>query len=265
MILALLLALSACASPLTEKWSAKVEDGEPVAAFFDVSSAHLFVSVKEEGDSARIDRFDLSGKLVKKGIARAHGLAGNLRAHSGKIYWVAGQTVWRFQPETARREKVGEIPGKLGEPRDLAVTRNGEVLVGLSDGVLYSLAEEGKIRARGASIGGMFLLDNILYILRETKLEPFDLSGKNQGVLSPVCRKKCSGLEKTSSGSWITAEEPGLREFSAKSPKSNRILLETNETLGRFAYVYERDTANDLLIVPFSSEKSLRAFRIQSP
>ncbi|MGE3262365.1 MAG: hypothetical protein AB7K68_11345 [Bacteriovoracia bacterium] len=259
MIFLLFFSLQALAGPLTEKWSATVS-GSPVAAFFDAGSASVFVSVAEGRDS-RVDKFDLSGKLVKQEIVSAKGAAGPLRAHFGKLYWVAGDTLWRFDPEAGKKEKLGQFPESLGKPADIAVARNGSVYLGLSGGTLYEIhAGNGSIVSQGSPISGLFLLDTALYILRERKLETYSLDGKKVGFQRPFCQAKCSGLEKSSGGSWITSEGMSLREFSTNR---NRVLLQIKEVPGRFAYVYDREPSQDFLIVPFPAGKILRAYRFR--
>src|SRR3989344_5287277 len=81
----------------------------PEAAFFDANSASIFVSLAEEGDSARVDRVSLEGKLLKKGLARGQGRAGALRAYDGKIYWVVGRKVLRFTADGKEKEEIAEL------------------------------------------------------------------------------------------------------------------------------------------------------------
>jgi hypothetical protein len=260
MILALLLALQVQAAVLVEKWSVTIKDGSPVAAFFDAGSGSVFVSVSE-GKQARLDRFDLTGKLLKQGIAEAEGRAGPMRAHFGKIYWTAGFTIWSLDPITEKKGKVKNIAEGTGDITDFTVARDGTIYVSLSKGMLLETNKESsQVRAEGEPITGLFLLDTELYMVKTHQLQAYSLTTQKLGAKKNFCHSDCLGLEKASSGSWITAEGNKLREIKEKA---NRVLLDAKEPLGRLGYIYDREPKEDMVIIPFPASKTLRAYRFQ--
>jgi hypothetical protein len=253
-ILALLLCLQAWAGPaLQEKWTFKV-DGVPRAVFFEAENGRVLVSV-EDGASARLDQLDLQGQLKKKGIAQAEGMAGPLRAHFGEIYWVAGRKILKITG--GKQQPVAEVPATCRAVSDLTVTRQGKILLGCRGGQVLAFEPGVKLPAAGKPVTGLFLLDSVLYVLRGEKLGPFDLEGKALAGRK-LGGNPCYGLERSSAGNWISVCRNTVMEFG---PKKARVLLPAEGELGRIGYIYDREPKNDLLLVPFTSAREIRAYK----
>lgn len=253
-------AIAAAPGPMKEKWTVDFPKADPAAAFFDVASSQIFVSLSTEG-GARLDAITLDGKVAKKRVHRGSGAAGPLRAHGGKIYWVTGNTLRRLNPDGSKAEVVGSVPSSLGRVTDLAIARDGTVFAATGSGAIYRLTpREGTVLHRGASIGGLFLLNSTLHVLRGGELQMIEVGGIDTASTSRMlCTGICHGLERTSGGDWVTAEGKVIREVG---PHTARVLLEASVVPGRFAYVYQRDPKDDLLVVPFPAMNQVRAYRL---
>lgn len=252
MILALLFTLHAFAG-LEEKWTYKV-DGIPRAAFFDAETASVWVLAERDGSTV-LDQLDLKGNIRKKGAAKAEGKPGPLRAHFGQLYWVAGQKILRLT--NGKQDQVQDVPTECGVVSDLTISREGKVLLGCSSGRVLAMEPGVKLPPAGKPVTGLFLLDTVLYILRGKNLDAFDLKG-NPFPTKKLCRESCFGLERGSAGYWLSVTQNSVVEFS----KPVRNLLRAHEVLGRIGYIYDREPKEDLLLVPFSEAKEIRAYKI---
>jgi hypothetical protein len=195
-----------------------------------------------------VDRWSLEGKLTQASVASAKGTAGPLRAYDGKVYWAVGNSLWRFVLAEARLELVTEAPGTIA---DIAIGAGGKVYLGTKEGGLYE--KSGKrltLKNQGAEVTGLFFLESSLFVLREKTLE-------NAGHSSIICSSLCRGLERSSSGAWITASGAKILEVNGKK---NRVLANLPEAPGRISYVYRRDPKDDFLVIPLPDSHVLRAF-----
>jgi len=246
----------------TELWSLAFPGAHPQAAFFDAASSALFVSVGD-AEGARVDRVSLEGKLLKKGVTRAKGAPGSLRAYDGRIYWIAGDQVMSFTDEGTL--SLGRLLKENGDPVDLALGRSGAVFVGMSDGSLLRLeAGLSSVEFRGQPITGLFLLEDTLFILRGTRLQSVTLANFSdpESNAASFCSVNCYGLERTSSGYWLTTQKGKVLEVDGTRTK---VLLTTGKSLGRPAYVYRKDPKDDFFVIPFPEEGMVRAFRMTAP
>ena len=236
------------ADSLKEKWSAKVEGGEPVAVFFDAATASVFASVKTSS-GARVDQFSAEGQLLRKNVVRASGSAGALRAYDGKIYWVAGDSLWRFAPGARRAEKVAKLPA--AGVRDLAVDKDGKVY--------YATHASGTTVGKGADATAVLLLEKDLFILRGGELFVAEQGSQAERTHLLLCKSTapCQGLERSSGGAWIVAEGSELKSVSAKE---NRVVATLPSVPGRLGYIYRKDAKEDLVVIPFPDAHTIRAY-----
>lgn len=267
LLVALFLASMAIAAPKKtakadaapkELWSLSFEKAKPEAVFFDVSKGALYVSLAE-GDTARLDLVSLAGKLEQTAVNRGKGKPGPMRVFDDQLFWIVGQQVLSFG--VGGTVPIGTVPADLGNPVDIAVGRGRAVHVGTTSGTLYRLQSgEGTRVLTGQPISGLFLLENTLYILRGTALQTFALSPEAdiESKVTPLCSKPCQGLERSSSGAWISVQKDRLVEISGTK---ERTLLKSGQAMGRPAYVYRKDPKDDFFVVPFPEEGVIRAYR----
>lgn len=239
-----------------EVWSLAFPNGQPVAAFFDVASNSISVSIAETGGGARVDRVTLEGKLDKARVAKGKGKPGPLRAYGGDLFWINGSEVLRIGSSGVGSE--GKVPAELGAPVDIAVARGRAIYVGLSSGALYRLGSAAP-ESHGAGITGLFLLDDTIHILRGTRLESLRLTGGQSSKSTTLCQLPCYSLERTSAGKWLTTQAGNVLEVNGG--RSKVLLKTTAQELGRPAYVYRKDPKDDFFVIPFASEGVIRAFR----
>ncbi|MGZ3713716.1 MAG: hypothetical protein ACXVBE_18255, partial [Bdellovibrionota bacterium] len=124
--------------------------------------------------------------------------------------------------------------------------------------LLEHTKEGTRVRNEGELITGLFLLDTDLYLLKKKHIQSLELKTEKLGPKKVFCQSECIGLEKASSGAWITAEGNKLREINGTKTET---ILEAKETIARFAYVYDREPKEDMLILPFPKSSMLRAYR----
>jgi hypothetical protein len=264
-------ALALAATPAKDTvplWSLAFKGESPMAAFFDAASGSLFVSVRSgNGESGHIAKVSQAGKLEKLAFAVAEGAPGALRAFDGKIYWILGNQVQSSGGAGVLSE--GSVAQELGILSDIAVDRRGVIYVGTSAGNLVRISA-GAVRAeqKGLPITGLFLYQDTLEILRGARLQSVTLSaaGANVDVGSvPFCEKKCRGIERTSTGKWLTVSGPQVIEVNGQG--SSRTLYRASSvrsSLGRPAYVYQMNPEDDFFVVPFPAEGVIRAFRVNT-
>lgn len=251
MLFALLLSALSFGADAQEIWNLPYPGEKPVAAFFDAASGAIFVSVKE-GERPRLDRVSLDGKLDRKAVATAKGEPGNLRAFDGKIYWIAGDGVQIVDPKGSRGS-LAHVPQSKARPSEIAIARDGAVYLAFDNGALYRITEKkAELAKELKAIRGMVLLENQLHILVEKELVTLSLE-KNLAKKESFC--DCTGLERSSRGTWLTAQ--GGRVLEGK-----KALLTLKKELGRPAYVYRMDPSQDFFVLPFPSEGMLRAYRM---
>lgn len=254
MLFGLLFSMLCFASEAQEIWRLPFPAGDkPVAAFFDAASGAIYVSV-QEGGRARLDRVSLQGKLEKKAVATAKGEPGPLRAFDGKLYWVAGGGVQIVDPKGARSSVPG-VPDSA-KASDIAVGRDGEVYLVLGQTDLYRISGgQAQALRKGKKITGIFLLLDRLYLLSEGKIVSFP-AGKEPALErteSKLC--DCAGLERTSAGAWLTVKGGEVRA-------GEKAILTLKAEIGRPAYVYRMDAAEDFFVLPLPGEGMLRAYRM---
>ncbi|MGZ3652235.1 MAG: hypothetical protein ACXVB9_22035 [Bdellovibrionota bacterium] len=269
MIAALALAALAFAAPAPSKplWTVQFAGKRPRAAFFDATSSSLIVSLGDKnGEGGSLARVALTGKVENEKLARSKGTPGAIRGFGGKLYWISGNLVESKSDEGILTE--GTIPKELGDATDVAVGRKGEIYVGTSSGNLVRISN-GAVTSilKGLPISGLFILPDTLHILRRRRLQSISLSAAEpepQAAQIAFCAKDCHGLERTSSGNWLTVS--GARVLEVNGKGNARVLYsgEPKTELGRPAYVYHMETSEDFYVVPFPAEGVIRAFRVNA-
>jgi hypothetical protein len=71
-----------------------------------------------------------------------------------------------------------------------------------------------------------------------------------------ICASNCKWLERAPDGSWITVRGNQVVAVG----KKERVLAE-GQGIGKPAYVYRRESKDDLLVIPFPDEGMVRAYR----
>jgi len=212
-----------------------------------------------------IAQVSLEGKLVNADFATSSGPAGAIRSFDGKIYWASGNQIQSKGDRGVRSE--GLIPSDLGAVTDIAIGKKGEIYVGTSSGALVRLTGDKAVTLqKGAPVTGLFLLLDTLYVLRQRFLQGVSLYPETASKTSPValCEKYCSGLEHTSNGKWLTANGSKILEVSEKGNSRTLYQGDPKALLGRAAYAYQMEPANDFFVVPFPAEGVIRAFRVNA-
>jgi hypothetical protein len=240
-----------------EIWSLDYAGEKPVAAFFDAASGAVYVSVQDSNGRGRLDRVSLEGKFEKKGLATSAGVPGPMRAYDGKIYWIVGSSVQIVDPKGARGSIVGDP--ELTRANQIAVDKDGNVylirgnLLVRVDGKKEELVWEGK------NLRGLFLYLNELNLLSDGKLVSLVLDPKTGKAKSkeesPFCAE-CSGLERTSSGKWLTSEHGKV--FVDGKP----ILTLEVDYVGYPAYVFRMNPDEDFFVLPLPDDGKLVAYRM---
>lgn len=229
-----------------QQWEAKVP-GKPAAAFFSAGNGKIYVSTNLNSGRAAVYALTDTGQLEAKAIIEADGTAGPLRGNGDRILWAAGNQILSFTAEGEKRKVEATAESA---PIDLAVDGKGKIFWGLKSG----LFTEGK-RILGVPVQGLFFWGSDLFLLNDGKAlqSAFDPKVKSE----VICSGQCSGLERIPDGSWLTVK--GKNAISAG--KGNRILVSGKTVPGKPAYLYRRETKEDLLILPVPGEGVVRAFR----
>jgi len=238
-----------------EIWSLSYSGERPVAVFFDANSSAIYVSVVDSRGKGRLDRVSLEGKLEKKGLAFSKEEPGAIRAFDGKIYWVAGLESVQIVDADGDRTLVSGVP-KLSRSSLIAVdhkgavylVQNGHSLFRVMNGKAELLRDENKIT-------GIFLLLDRLYLLEAGKMVSISINqlGKKELLRQKFC--DCKGLERTSSGEWLTID-------GEKVIVGGKGILTLKTEIGLAAYVYRMNTSEDFFVLPLVSEGILRAYRM---
>ncbi len=246
-----------------EIWSLGFEGERPAAAFFDAATGAIFVSVDEGNGRARLDKISLDGKVEKRGMATFQGSAGPLRAHDGKLYWVAGSSVQIVDPKGARSSLPG-VPG-LSHISAIAIDRNGSVFLLDNEIDVHRIASLDAVTyIQGAHLKGDHKLRGIfqyldrLYVSLENRLLSFTPPQEGREMMArdegPFC--DCRYLERTSSGAWLTTHKNEVLV-------GNKTLLTLKtEEIGHPGYVFRMDTAEDFFVLPLPKDGMLRAYRM---
>lgn len=248
-------ALAAFAAEPKEIWSLKIEGGKPEAAFFDVASSSLYVSVAENGGGARLDKVSLEGKLEEKGAFKAKGEAGPLRAYGGKLFWVAGERVMVLDPKESGTLELKPYPNGKGTALDIAIARDGAVYLSFAGGSLWRVGEktEGVSLSGNGNVRALFVLNDKLHYLQDGKLFARSEAQPKAVLSETFC--DCRWLERTSAGHWLTVK--GSQVLVARKP-----VLTLKTEIGRPAYVFRMDTTQDFFVLPLPEENSVRAYRM---
>lgn len=257
MLLALLLPfLALAANEPQEIWSLKVEGGKPEAAFFDAGTGSLFVSVKEDGGRARLDRVSLDGAMIEKGEFRSKGEAGALRAYGGKLFWTTGTSVRVLDPKEGSDLPLRYYPEEAkGKATDISVGRDGSVYLAFPD-ALFRVGGAGSSRipldGKG-EVGGLFILNDTLHLIRGTQL--LSRAAEKDGSWKKEKFCDCRWLERTSSGAWMSTSKGEIL-------LDGKALLTLKTEIGRPAYVFRMNTAEDFFVLPLKEERKIVAYRM---
>ena len=237
-----------------EIWSLKVE-GKPVAAFFDAASSAIFVSVNEGSGKARLDKISLEGKLEAKGVARHAGAAGPMRAYSGQIFWVAGKTVQRVDPEGGSKT-FAEIDQLDPENTYLAIDRKGALILLAGQVSKFEGRTLSPLLEKENTKGLFLLLDKLFYLSGDT-VSSVSLKGAEAGKhkREAPCHD-CRYLERTSSGHWLSVS------MGKNLSINNRVVLELDAEISHPAYVFRMDSTQDFFVLPLPEQGMLRAYRM---
>ena len=248
-LLTLIFSLVAQAAPWVQRWEASL-DGKPRAAFFDAGKASLLVAVEKKNGNAELLRFSLSGKPEEDAVAEAKGVPGPLRAYGDQLFWLVGGRLLSFS-EKGRSLSVPKIFDENAPYTDVTVVRGGKAVV---------VGEKGLVRedrVEPAHAGGMGVYQHLddLYVLAEgRRLQKVGSKGGEN-----LCEKACRWLELGSDGAWFTVE--GKRLLRQPPGKKRETFLEFSSEPGRPAYVFQKDSKDDLILVPFPDEGKVRAYR----
>lgn len=239
MLYFLFFALCALAAPWKEQWQAAVP-GQPRAAYFLVASGEILVASEHEGVSSLL-RYATDGQLLGV-FVREEGKAGPIRSYGDRIYWAVAGRIYSYAADgSGRREE--SVPGEVN---DIAFDSKGKMFVAGPKGVTH----DGKSIATGAT-EGLFNLAGELFLLSGGLVRSLSGAGK------PEKCADCRGLERGSDGRWISAQGRRVLRIGRNSDE----MAKENSSLGRFAYVYRKDTKEDLLVIPLPDEKKLKAYR----
>lgn len=240
-MLKLVLSLMCLAAPQNQVvWEHRYKNEAPQAVYFDAVSSSIYVSLNE-GNSARLDKFDTEGKFVET-VAHEVGEAGALRSYDGAIFWIVGNDIFKV------KNSAKKILSFLAKPNDLAIDPQGKIYVALKNGEIWK--EEVKINS-GEEVKGLLYLDD-LYFIRKEKIQ--SLSGKK----IPFC--DCTGLERASNQSWLAARGNTVQMIEKNKMKK---LLEAGGEMGRISYVYRMNDKEDFLVLPLPKLKQVRAIRVR--
>ncbi len=255
MIFSLFFTLAAFAAEPKEIWSLKTDGGKPVAAFFDVASSAIYVSVREEGGGARLDKASLEGKLEEKGAFTAKGEAGALRAYGGRLFWVVGERVLVLDPKESGARELKPYPAAKGTALDIALARDGAVYLSFAGGSLWRVGE----KAEAVSLSGkgdvrsLFVLNDKLHYLQDGKLFARSETQPKAVLSETFC--DCRWLERTSAGQWLTVKAGQV--LVARKP-----VLTLKTEIGRPSYVFRMDTTQDFFVLPLPEQGIVRAYRM---
>jgi hypothetical protein len=247
------LLLSSCAlaaaPPSPAPWVNTFEiavEGKPRAAYFDAGTSSLLVAL-DNGAEARVDRYSLEGKLQEKGVMTGAGEAGALRAYDVRLFWLAGGKLLASGPHGRALPVSEKFAG--GGFADVTVLRGGKPLAVGAAGV----TTEEKVDPFFKGATGVYQFLNDVYVLFGGRL------GKLGETKSEKVCGDCHWLERTSAGDWLFVE--GKKVIRRAADKKNRTFLELSSAPGRPAYVFQKDPADDFLVVPLPEEGKVRAFR----
>jgi len=250
-ILWLCLSLQAFAAPAAP-WVKTFEfstEGKPRAVFFDAGTSSLLVSLDDK-DGARVDRFSLEGKLQEKGTMKGPGAAGPLRAYDVNIFWLNGGRLLISGPHG---RAVAPPPAFAdGGYTDITVQRGGHPLAVGPKGI--TTAESASPAFAGAT--GVYQYLNDVYVLFGGKLGRL-----GEKKAEKVCGE-CRWLERTSGGDWIFVEG---KKLIRRAADKNTIFLEFGSAPGRPAYAFQKDPADDFVLIPLPDEGKVQAFRAPRP
>jgi hypothetical protein len=226
-------------------------EGKPRAVFFDAGTSSLLISLDANG-GARVDRYSLEGKLQEKGTMKAAGEAGALRAYDVNLYWIAGGKLIASGPHgKALALSEAFAPGNF---TDVTVLRGGKPLaVGPAGVTSAEMANAGYPQATG-----VYQYLNDVYVL----FAGGKLTRLGEKKSEKVC-KDCRWLERTSAGDWLFVE--GKKLIRHVTGKKSFPFLEFSSAPGRPAYVFQKDPADDLVLVPLPEEGKVKAFRAPRP
>jgi len=230
-------------APWKQVWETKVP-GKPVAAFFHAADGKIYVAAQRSEAKSAVWALSDLGALSTKALLEESGVAGPLRAGGGRLYWAVGEKVISFTPGGERKKEEARVSGEIF---DIAVDPKGEVYVAGLRGFF-----RGEILVDPASSHGLFFLGTDLNWLKDGRAV-VSLSSP-----SPVkiCPTSCKWLERAPDGSWITVRGNQVVTVG----KKERVLAE-GKGIGKPAYVYRRESKDDLLVIPFPDEGMVRAYR----
>lgn len=219
-------------------------DAKPRAAFFSVAEDAVLLSVEKK--EAEMLKISSDGKKREEFLIRKKGAAGPIRAYGDRLYWAVGDKVSSFTLSGAGVKEEGRAHFVI---EDLALNRKGEIEVAGAGGVAR-LGEKKAIPS--PAVTGLFQGQDTLYVLQEGKTL-LAIPGSSR----PLCSGGCRGLERASDGSWVTVQGNDVIRVG----KGREVLVAGKSPPGRIAYVYRRETKDDLIIVPYPDERVVRAFR----
>jgi hypothetical protein len=253
LLMSLGLSSMAVAASWIETWATEMP-GKPVAAFFSASAGKVFVAVDKENAKSALYRLTTSGRLETDAFAEEKGPAGPVRAYGSRVYWVVGDKVFSYLESGKGRR----LEAKTGEGIvDLALDAQGRLFLA---GVAGVRVHEGAGLQAGPQPSpqgstppitdpstGLFFAGE-LFALVDGRIH--SSAGKGE----KICSRECRGLERAPDGAWMTTEGAAVK-------KGREVLLQSTSVPGRFAYVYQRETRNDLIVLPLPEESRLRAYR----
>jgi len=242
LLMAVILPSGSAFAAWKQVWETKVP-GRPLAAFFHAADGKIFVATQTEKKSAVWAVSD-AGTLSEDAIIEEKGNAGPLRAGGGRLYWAVGGKVISFTPEGGKKKEEGKFTDEI---LDLTVDPKGQVYLAGAKGLLL-----GEKVIQPKAVHGLLFLAMDLYTLNEGKV----VATRNSSSPLTVCAAGCKWLERSPDGSWIT-----VRGNQVVAVGKKETVLAEGKGLGKPAYVYRRESKDDLLIVPYPEEGMVRAFR----
>lgn len=220
-------------------------DGRPQAAFFSGATGEVIVSVQGTDGRASLQSLSDTGKVVEKRLAVEAGQAGPLRAYGERIYWNVGKKVFSLPLKGGRTKVEAEVGGPL---HDIALSRKGELYLAGPSGLMF-----GDRQLLTLEVNGLFFLGTDLHALQAGKSVVEVM--KSESKVKNLCDGSCVGLERASDGTWLTVK--GKTVLGG----SNNVLLTLPSAPGRLAYIYRRETRDDLIVLPFPDEGKVRAYK----
>ncbi|RZA09870.1 MAG: hypothetical protein EOP11_00230 [Proteobacteria bacterium] len=238
---------AAAAAPIWDSAFEFAVEGKPRAVFFDAGTSSLLVATDVK-TGARVDRYSLEGKLQEKGTMDAAGDAGALRAYDTKLFWIVGGKLKASGPHNTKLEVTKNFQDAT--LTDITVLRGGKPLGVGAAGVIT----DEKVDATFQGITGVYQYLDDIYLLADGKR----LARAGKAGSEAFC-ENCRWLERTSAGDWLTVNGNKLLRRSGKKPAEK--FLELSSAAGRPAYVFQKDPADDFILVPLPEEGKVKAFR----